>query len=133
MNCAGPEGPSGTNWYPADWNFNENGEGEDDTQDSEVATRQGKGRLDGTGNGMERDNEKGNGKENGKAKVIVTNTPRRQGISRARGLQLHKTLYEVDSDTQGCPEREYYKPEESPTMSISWDDDCDSTVESQGE
>jgi hypothetical protein len=40
---------------------------------------------------------------------------------------FHKEMYEEDSDTEGKLERVYLEPEASPAVSISSDDDTDST------
>jgi len=94
-NWADPGAPSGGKSHPGDFNDNDNGEGEEDTQGGEKGTRKGKGTKDGQGKG------KGKVKGNGKGKGIVKQTAGGDDISRAVALQLQKEIYEADSDTEG--------------------------------
>jgi len=120
-NWADPGVPSGGRSHPGNGNDNDNGEGEEDIQCGEKGTRKGKGTKDGKGRG------KGKGKGNGKGKGIVKQTPGGDDISRAVALQLQKEMYEADSDTEGSLEWVYLEPEALPAVSISSDDDTDST------
>ena len=88
-------------------------------------TGKGKGTTDGKGKGKGMDN--GNGTGNG----IVKQTPWGDNISHAIGFKTQNEMYEADSDTEGSLEREYFQPETTPAMSISYDNDTDRT-ESDG-
>ena len=125
-NWADPGAPSGGRSCPGDGNDNDNGESEEDTQGGEKGTGKGKGTKDVKGK------EKGKGKGNGNGKGIVKQTPGGDDISLAVALQLQKEMYEADSDMEGILERLYSELEASPAVSISSDDDTDST-ESDGE
>jgi hypothetical protein len=94
-NWADPGAPSGGRSRPGDGNYNDDGEGEEDTQGGEKVTGQGKGTKDGKVKG------KLKGKGNGKGESIVKQTPGEDDISRAVVLQLQKERYEADSDTEG--------------------------------
>jgi len=73
----------------------------------------------------ERDGEGGNSKGKG----IGKQTPEVNQISRAVDLRLQMEMYVADSVTEGWLERVYLKPYALPAMSISPDDDLDSTQE----
>jgi hypothetical protein len=74
----------------------------------------------------------GKGKGTGKGKGIVKRTPGADDISRAVALQLQEQMSEADLGKEGLLERVYLEPEASPAVSISFDDDTDST-QSDGE
>jgi hypothetical protein len=126
-NWADPRAPSGGRSRPGDGNDNDDGGGEEDTQGGEKGTAKGKGTKDVKRKG------KGKGKGNGNGKGIVKQTPGGDDISHAVALQLHEERYEADWSTEGYLERVYLEPEASPAMSISSDDDTDSTEKSDGE
>jgi hypothetical protein len=102
-NSADPRAPRFGRSRPSDGNDNDNCEGEEDTKSGEKGTRKGNGTKDGKGKGKGKatKEEKGKGKVNGKGKGIVTQTPGGDDISRAIVVQLHKEMYEADSDTEG--------------------------------
>jgi len=60
---------------------------------------------------------------------MVKQTPRGDDISLAVALQLQKEMYEADWDTEGNLVWVYLALEASPAMSISSDDDTNSTEE----
>jgi len=120
-----PGVPSGGRSCPSVGNDNDNGEGEEDAQCGEKGTRKVKGTKDGKGQGKAKG--KGKGKGNGKGKCIVNHTPGGDDITRTIALQLEKEMYEADSDTKRYLERVSFKPEVSPAVSISSDDDTDSS------
>jgi hypothetical protein len=102
-NGADPRAPRCGWSRPSDGNDNDNCEGEEDTKSGEKGTRKGNGTKDGKGKGKGKatKEEKGKGKVNGKGKGIVTQTSGGDDISRAIVVQLHKEMYEADSDTEG--------------------------------
>jgi len=112
---------SGGRSRPGYVNENDNGAGEEDTQGGEKRTGKGKGTKDVKGLG------KGKVKGNSKGKGIVKQIPGGYDSSGAVALQLQKQRYRADTDTEGSLERVYIEPEASPAMSISSDDDTDST------
>jgi len=87
----------------------------------------GKGRVQRMGRGTrtERKVRKGWGRERVQGKVLLKKTPGGEDFSRAVAVQ--KEMYDTDSDTEGLLERVYLEPEASPALSISSDDDSDST------
>jgi len=113
---ADPVGPYGGRSGSGDGNDNYNGEGEEEQQGGEPGTGKGKGK----------------GKGNGKGTGIVKQTPGGDDIARAVALQLQRDMYEADSDTEGELERLYLMPEASPAVSISPNDDTDSTEKLEG-
>ena len=131
---ADPGAPSSGRSRTSHGNDNEDSAGEEDTQGSEKRTGKGKGTMDGKGRAKGNANEegKGKGKGNGKGKGIVTQTPVGDDISLAVGVQLQNEMYKADSDTEGFPEPVYLELEASPAMSISSEDDTNST-ESDGQ
>jgi hypothetical protein len=72
-------------------------------QGGEKGTGKGKGTKDGKGKakGKATEEGKGKGEGNGKGKAIVKQTPGGDDISRAVAVQLHKEMYEADSDKKG--------------------------------
>jgi len=137
-NWADRRAPSDGRSCPSDRNDNDDGQGEEGMQGGEKRTRKqtgtnhwkGKGKRTGKRKGKAM--EDGKGKGNGKGKGIVKHTPRGDDISHAVALQLPKEKHEADSDPEGWLERVYFEPEVLPAVSISSDDDTDST-ESDGE
>ena len=140
--------PSGRRCRTGDCHDNDDGEGEEDTHSgggngtakgtgSQDGKGTGKATVDGKGNGKWKGKTmeagKGKGKGNTKGKCIVERTPEGDDISRAIALQLRKEMYEADVDTEGELQGVYLDPEASPAMSISSDDDSDSTEELVGE
>jgi hypothetical protein len=105
-NWADPKAPSSGQSPPGDDNVNDASEGEDEMQGCEKWT--------GPGNGTY------NGKETGQGKG--------KGNHDERGIG---TLYEAASNTEVKLQREYLGPEASPMVSISSDDNTDSS-ESDG-
>jgi hypothetical protein len=67
------------------------------------------------------------GKGNGEGNGIVKQTPGGDNIACAVALQLHKQMSEADLDKEGQLEQVYLEPEAWPAVSISADDDTDST------
>jgi hypothetical protein len=104
-----------------DENDIDDGEGEEDTHGSQKGTGKGKGTNDGNGKGN------GNGKGTGKLKRIVKWTSGGDDISCAVALQLQKQMSEADLDKEGKLERVYLEPEASPAVSISSENDTEST------
>ena len=126
-NWADAGAPCGGRRCHGNVNDNDNGEGEEDMQGGEKRNEKGKGTKDGKGK------RKRKGKGNGKRKSIGKQTPGGDDISRAVTLQLQKERYEADSDTEGQLEGVYSEPEASPGVSVSSDDDTDSTAKSDCE
>jgi hypothetical protein len=93
----------------------------------ERETAQGKRTTDGNGIGKE------NGKGNSKTKGMIKNTPGGDDISPAVALQLQEEMYEADSDTEGQLVRVYLERKASPAVSISSDADNTSTEKSDSE
>jgi len=58
----------------------------------------GKGKVKGKGKTTEK--WKGKGKGNGKGNGIVKQTPGGEDMTRVVALQLHKDMYQEDSDTE---------------------------------
>jgi len=139
-----PGAPSNWSSRHGDGNGNDHGEGEEQMQRGEIGTWTGKGTKDVKGNGKGTGKGKGKGKAtaegkrkgkgNRKGKGILEETPGWDDISRAVAMQLQKTMYEEDSDMEGQLAQVYLQRKASAAaMSISSDDDTDSTEESDGE
>jgi len=102
-NWADPTALSGGRSCPSDGNDNDDSESEEDTKGGEQRTGKGKGTKDGKGNGQGKATEVGKwkGKGNGRGKGIVKQSSGGDDISRAVAVQLLKTIYVTDSDTEG--------------------------------
>jgi hypothetical protein len=131
-NWVDPGAPSGGKGRPSHGNYNDDSEGEEDTQGGEKgpgkanSTKNGKGK--GKGNAMEVGRGYGKGHSNGKR--IVKQTAGGDDISCAVPLQWQKEMYVAYRNTEGELNREYFEPEPEPTVSIPSDDDTDLTEES---
>jgi hypothetical protein len=136
LNWADAGAPSGGRSRPGDGNDNDDCEREEDTLGGAKGIRKWKRTMNGKGKGKATEDGKGQGKGkgkgNGKRKGIVIHTPGGDNISRAIVLQLQKEMSERDVNTEGQQERVYSELEVSPAISMSSDDDTDST-ESDGE
>jgi hypothetical protein len=84
-----------------------------------------KGKEKVTKDGKGKGKEKGQG--NGKGKCIAKHTPGGDDISRTVALQLLKDMSTADLDTEGLLGQVYSDPEASLAVSISSDDDANST------
>ena len=104
-------------------------QGDDKWTRKRTETKNGKG----NGKGKPTEEGKGTGKGNGKEKGIVKQIPGGDVISHAVAVQMQKEMYEADSDTDGLLEQVYLEPEALPAVSISLDDDTDSTEKSDSE
>jgi hypothetical protein len=93
--------PSGGRSHPGDGNDNDDSTGEEDMEGSGKGTGKGMGTNEEKGKGRGEPTEEGKGKGKGQGKDCVKQTPGGDDISWAVALQLHKEMYEADSDTEG--------------------------------
>jgi len=98
--CADPGVPNGGRSHPGNANYNDDGEGVEDTQGGENGTGKRKHRNDVMRNGKRKETEELKGTGHAKGNGNVTQTPRGDDISLPYALQLSKEMNEANSDKE---------------------------------